>query len=317
MARSSALLRIVPAADRSVYTNGFARHLKAANLAPRTVQTYLEGVTRFFEFLELDRATNSVRNLSDVRRSHVEAFIGYVLEHGTPATAANRFRSLQQFFRWALDEDEIARDPMARLHPPVIPASPAPVLRDDELKRLLAACAGQSFEDKRDEAIVRLFIATGARLAEIANMRWTPDHPETNDVALDDGLIRVMGKGRRERTIVVGSKAVRALGKYLRLRPRHHWAALPALWLAQRGAFTPGGVGQMVERRGERAGVKVHPHLFRHAYAHSMLSAGMQESDLMMLAGWKTPEMLRRYAAATAAERAILVARRLNPGDRI
>jgi integrase len=73
----------------------------------------------------------------------------------------------------------------------------------------------------------------------------------------------------------------------------------------------------LIRARGRAAGLEVHPHLFRHAYAHSMLSAGMQESDLMAVAGWRSRDMLTRYAASTRQERALKAARALSPVDRM
>ena len=74
---------------------------------------------------------------------------------------------------------------------------------------------------------------------------------------------------------------------------------------------------QVVKDRGTKAGLKVHPHQLRHTYAHEMLSNGTQESDLMTLAGWRSREMLRRYAASGASDRALVAARRFNPGDQL
>ncbi len=76
---------------------------------------------------------------------------------------------------------------------------------------------------------MRIFLSTGARLSEVTNLRWTPEMPETNDVDLDAGIMRVMGKGRRERIAFLSPKAVKSLDRYLRLRARHHSAALPHL----------------------------------------------------------------------------------------
>jgi site-specific recombinase XerC len=164
------------------------------------------------------------------------AGIADLLETGKPSSAANRFRSVQQFFKWAVDEGEIRESPMIRMRPPKIPEDPPAVLRQEDLKRILAACVGPRFEDRRDEAIIRLFIATGARLAEIAALRWTPDDDATNDVDLDAAIIRVMGKGRRERVVSVGAKGAKALDRYVRVRARHRHADLPFLWLSQKAA---------------------------------------------------------------------------------
>ena len=117
----------------------------------------------------------------------------------------------------------------------------------------------------------------------------------------------------------VGSKATKALDRYIfDVRARHKMAASPWLWLAPRGRYSASGIGQMIQTRGEEAGIKgMHPHRFRHAWAHRSLADGMQEGEVMTLAGWRSREMLRRYAASTATERALDAARRSGLADRL
>ena len=123
---------------------------------------------RFDAFLEARACRATV---AAIRREHVEAFIEDQLARLKPASAANRYRSLQQFFRWLVDEGEIKESPMARMKPPTIPETPPPVLPDDQIRKLLAAT-------RRDWASMSgatppsswLLVDTGIRLAEIAGL---------------------------------------------------------------------------------------------------------------------------------------------------
>ncbi len=290
-------------------TDSWVRHLDAEGKSPKTMKSYRAAADQLGRYLEEAGMPTDVGAIS---REHIEAFLVALRGRTSSSTAATRYRGLQQLFKWLVDEGEITRNPMERMNPPKVEEKQVLVIKDDVLRALFKTCAGRVFEDRRDTAILRVFLSTGGRLAEITNLT-------IEDVDLGHKeLGNVVGKGRKERALPLTPKAVKHLDRYIRVRDRHKDRDLPWLWLGERGRLTDSGVYQVVVRRSREAGLgHIHPHQFRHTQAHKWLVDGGGEHDLASLNGWSTTQMVARYAKSAATDRAKAAHNRIRPGDDI
>ena len=264
-------------------------HLRAERKSPQTLKVYGDGVRAYLRWCD-EQGLPAV-----IDRAAVATFVGDLLDAGiAPATARSRHLSLKRFALWLVAEGELDSDPLVGLAPPKLDERLVPVLSDDQLAALIAACNGKELRHRRDEAIVRFMIETGCRAGEIVAMK-------ADDVDLARGVAAVTGKGGRSRLVPFGPATGRALDRYLRLRRAHRLADLPALWLTPRGAMTYAGLHSELKIRAREAGIdRFHPHRLRHTAAHRWLAAGGTEGGLMAVAGWRTRTMLHRYAASAA-----------------
>lgn len=283
------------------------------DLSPRTQEIYARTGQLFSAWLA-DNGYPATVNGTDA--PEIRAFLAAEIRRTSAVSAHQHYRNLRVLFRWLAREGERTEpNPMERVDPPKVTEKVKGILDEAELRALLKACDGTEFEDRRDTAIIRMLIDTGVRVSGLAGLKL-------GDLDLQRKLMLVTLKGGDEHLVPIGRKTAYALDRYLRARAKHAKADSPWLWLGTRGHDTArlgvAGVQHVLRRRGELAGIgRVNPHAFRRTAAHMMLAAGMQEREVMSVAGWKTPEMVMRYAGALAAERARHAHARLSPGDRI
>jgi site-specific recombinase XerD len=134
---------------------------------------------------------------SDVRR-----WVAWLLRRYSEAYAYQRYRSLQQFFRWLAIEENLP-SPMAKLRPPQVAGKPVPFFTSVELSKLGRCSRGTSFEDRRDAAVLAVLLATGIRVSELAALRYCGADRDRGDVDLEAREIMVRGKGGRPRIVKI------------------------------------------------------------------------------------------------------------------
>ena len=145
--------------------NSFALHLAAGNKSAKTIRTYTEAVQWFAAAHLPGQASRA--SWEQVDGQDIQRWMVQLLDRYSSAYASNQYRALQQFFKGLAAEDELP-DPTAGLQPPPVPQQLIPVFTGQELSRLEQACAGRSFAQRRDTAIIAVFKATGIRLSELA-----------------------------------------------------------------------------------------------------------------------------------------------------
>lgn len=285
--------------------------LESENKAPRTIGGYLESLGLFDRWLDQHHPDLAAHEIT-IR--HCRAWLAELRDSGRqPSTVRTRWGGMRQFFAWCLAEGEIDENPMERIEAPVVPEKRVPLLTPDQVKAILKTCEGPLLLDRRDLAIFHLYLDTGARLSAIATARL-------DGLDLRERTLWVREKNRKDQQLPFGATTARSLDRWLRIRARQRFAESPALFLSGKDgkALTANGVQQMLRRRGKQAGVPgVHAHLFRHGFADAWLRSGGSESDLMELTGWRSRQMLTRYAAITRSERAREAYRSRSPLDRI
>ena len=250
--------------------NKYVDYLEAErNASPYTVRNYTTDLLGFFQFLR-DRDIDSLKG---VDRHVLRDYLSYLMEKGfVKASIARKLSAIRSFYRYLLREEIISVSPVATTSSPKLDRRLPSFLTIEEVGRLLEAPDLSTPQGLRDCALLELLYASGLRVSELVSLNL-------EQVNLDSNEVRVWGKGSKERIVLMGEPAARALSTYLtRGRPEFLGKkGTNALFLNRYG-------GRLIERRVQRilekytdiAGIgrRVYPHMLRHTFATHLLDGG-------------------------------------------
>jgi site-specific recombinase XerD len=296
--------------DWDLALQSFELHLLVTGAAPGTIGTRMPSARHMAAAL----AATGISAPEDVTSGALTVYLIGENRRRTGAGALTHHNSLRSFWEWwAADYEPGLPSPMARVGRPAARSPQRPVLTDEQMAAILAACR-RSFTGLRDRALISCLVSTGARRAEAIALTVADV-----DIRAREILIR-RGKGGKGRVVPFDPRAADALGRYAMARDRRlgHPDDSSPFWVNRSGEpLSYGSLGQLTRRLGRRAGVPgLGPHLFRHKWADTLLRAGIPEHDIAKLAGWTTTAQLNRYGAAVAGERAVSAVRAYYDGLR-
>ncbi len=254
-------------------------HLRVERgLAPNTLLAYGRDLARLSAFA---RATR--REVLDLRQGDLSELIGNLRTEGLAArSVARAVRGVRGFFRFAVREGRLERDPMENLKAPRAFQALPRFLSPSQVEALLAAPDTTTPLGLRDRAILEVMYATGLRASELIGL-------ESGNVDLQVGLVKVFGKGRKERLVPLGRVAGRWVERYLsEVRGRLVKGRLPVLFVSQRGSkLSRMGLWGLVRRHAVAAGVEriLTPHVLRHSFASHLLERGADLRSLQAMLG--------------------------------
>ncbi len=249
-------------------------------LADLTLAAYRRDLKAFANWLEKERK----HGLDATVAGDIEAYLAWrFARHAQPRSAARYTSALKRFYRYLLRENLVAADPTLNLDSPKLPRTLPKTLTEADVERLLDSADTNTPLGLRDRAMLETLYATGLRVSELVGLKLTA-------VNLNDGVLRVTGKGNKDRLVPLGEEAVQWLKRYLaQARPLLLEKQISnAVFVTARGdGMTRQGFWYLIKRRAQAAGIArpLSPHTLRHAFATHLLNHGADLRVVQMLLG--------------------------------
>lgn len=250
------------------------------NYSSRTVSEYSNDIQEFFRFLKQEKITD----LNDIEYPEARLYVTRMYDKGlSRKTISRKISSIRSFYKFSSARFGINDSAFRLLHHPKKEERLPAFFYEEELETLFNSCQGDDPKSLRNNALLELFYATGIRVSELTSI-------ELSDIDNSLGIVKVMGKGRKERYVPFGSFAQSALESYMKnsrpllMKKKNH----QALFVNLRGdPITDRGVRHVLNRMMEEAAIdgKIYPHMIRHSFATHMLSNGADIRTVQELLG--------------------------------
>jgi len=276
---------------------------KVTGLSPRTIADYGEKIGRFIAFCN----AQGISEPKQITPQHAKLFLLFLQERIKASSVHDYYGCIHRFINWLVEEEVLEESPMERMHPPKVPRQVIQPFTRDHVVRMLTVC-GDTFLGLRNQAIVKTFVDTGLRLSELAGIQVT-------DLDVDNGTIKVMGKGSKERRVRISQDTQLAILRYWAHRKDNK---SPSLWLtAENKPLQPRGISTMIRRLGKLAGigheVRTSAHTFRHTAAIQYLRNKGDQFTLQIMLGHSSLEMTKRYVSTLGVEDMLKVHQTASP----
>jgi len=274
------------------------------NVSAHTLRSYLSDLVQFLAFAEKPHGRAETRTVvaSQIDHHLIHAFLSTLHREHKKSSIGRKLSSIKSFFRFLVREGVIERDPSLLIGSPKKDQPLPTYLTVDDMFRLLDAPPLDTPTGLRDRAILEVLYSSGLRVSELVGLNW-----ETIDRNLE--VVRVKGKGNKERIVPIGLKALEALDRYraqisaLVVPKRRHAllpAALPsaAVFLNTRGErLTTRSVARIVSGYARECGIalKTSPHALRHTFATHLLDAGADLRAIQELLGHASLSTTQKY----------------------
>ena len=279
----------------------YADHLRGERqVSPHTLRNYLSDLGQFRQFL-FDRrlclddgGAVDVIDLRKVDIHAVRAYLASLTKDRKKSSVGRKLAVLKGFFRYLVAVHRLPKDPLLLIHTPKQEKPLPSFLSVDDIFQLLAGINVKSSLDFRDRAIFEFFYSTGVRVSELVGLNWA-------DIDFPIGIVKVLGKGSKERIVPFGNVAKEALQDYA-AEQRKQWnypckGDSPVFLNNRGGRITTRSVARIVEKHLRRAGiaVKMGPHGLRHTFATHLLNSGADLRVIQEMLGHASLSTTQRY----------------------